>query len=119
MTDVGIGVGAATAVFAGVFHVDGEAAKVFEKDFGGKAAMAAGAGGRNEDFALGNGPAGKQSSDVGPEFGGIEVEGQGALQGIGLLEDFAQHFVIKGRHGSVLRVRAPRGNPVSFSIIQP
>ena len=43
MANVLLVVVAAATVFAGVFDVDGEAAEVFEQDFGRKAAVAAGA----------------------------------------------------------------------------
>ena len=45
------------AVFARVLDIDGEAAEIFEKNFGGKAAVAAGAAGGDENFAGGIGPA--------------------------------------------------------------
>ena len=43
MANVLLVVVAAATVFAGVFNIDGQAAKVFEQDFGREAAVPAGA----------------------------------------------------------------------------
>jgi hypothetical protein len=56
---------AAGAVFAGVFDVYGKTAEIFEKDFGGKPAVAAGARCGDQNLAWGIGPTGEAGGDFG------------------------------------------------------
>ena len=88
----GVG-GGMRGVLAGVLDIDGEAAEVFKDDFGGEAGVAAGAAGGNEDFTAGIEPVGNGSEGGGPEAVGVEIEVEGALDGLRLLVDFAQHGV--------------------------
>jgi hypothetical protein len=56
--------GAAAAILAGVFHIDSEAAEVFEDDLGCKPAVAAGTAGGDEDLTRGFGPLRELGSDL-------------------------------------------------------
>ena len=86
----------AKTVFAGVFDIDGEAAEIFENDFGGEAAVAARSAGGDEDFAGGIGPGGERCGDGGIQILFLEISGEGAAEGGGLLVDLAQHFMREG-----------------------
>jgi hypothetical protein len=96
MAHIRLGIAAAATVLAGIFHIDGQAAQVFKHDLGSQAAVAAGAGGGNQNFALGNGPAGQQGGNV--RFEGVvgQIKPEGVAQRQRLLVDFAQHLVIEG-----------------------
>ena len=90
---------AAATVFARVFHVDREAAEVFEKNFAVETAVTAGAAGGNEDFARGVGPMREARGNFRLQCSVGKIKIESALERMGLLVDFAQHCMREGGHG--------------------
>ena len=70
--------------------------------------MAAGAAGRDENFAPRVQPAGERRKSIGCEGLAVEIEGQGAEDGVGLLVNLAQHGMRKFDH-VYLEERTRRG----------
>src|ERR1700691_6495028 len=90
----------AVAIFAGVFHVHGDACQVFHHDFAGEAGVAAGAAGGDDNFLEG-----EESF-----FDGLErvrknhvfryILADGFANGLRLLVNFAQHVIRELRWGN-------------------
>jgi hypothetical protein len=96
MPQVDITRASAATVFARIFDVDRESAKIFEKDFAVQSTVPARPAGGDENFARGVGPVCEFRSDFGLQrlTGKIKIES--ALERLWLLVDFAQHGVRKG-----------------------
>jgi hypothetical protein len=89
---------AAATVLAGIFHIHGQAAQVFQQNLAGQTAMAAGARGGNQNFALRNRPNGKTASYLRLEAVARQIKRQCVANRVRLFVDFAQHLMSKARH---------------------
>jgi hypothetical protein len=80
---------AAGAVFAGIFHVDGQAAQVFEQYLPGHTGVTAGARSRDQNLALRRGPARQLAGYLRLQLLVRQIKRHRALKRLRLLVDLA------------------------------
>jgi len=73
----------AATVLAGVLNIDGKPTEVFKQNFGGQAAVAAGAGGGNKHLTRRVGPVCQPVRHVAPQVVAVQIHSQGASRAAG------------------------------------
>jgi hypothetical protein len=104
------GLGGAVDVLAGVLDVDGNSGEVFEEDFADETGVAAGAAGGDEQALFADEGLTGGEEGVLAEAVALGVGGEGFGDGVGLLEDLAEHGV---GESFVLRKHSGRAPSVS------